>query len=217
MAEKKGQHLVPACYLGSFIADIEELKKENPKVEAGIYVNSKKLDSGWRMKGVNHDIFKKSYYYNLPEDDSKKPFIENYLSSVESKNLKKVEAREIDNMLMSFLSYFMTLQLIRVDKFITENQKNWDQIANSCDMFCDGNYYEKLFKNIVKKQIPICDLGEIPYQNARIIYNNTTFPFISSDNPVIKREVNNADLSMVIPNSLITNDVKNSKESPFFH
>ncbi|RZG43531.1 DUF4238 domain-containing protein [Acinetobacter wuhouensis] len=141
------------------------------------------------------------------------------MSSVESKylkNLKKVEAREIDNMLMSFLSYFMTLQLIRVDKFITENQKNWDQIANSCDMFCDGNYYEKLFKNIVKKQIPICDLGEIPYQNARIIYNNTTFPFISSDNPVIKREVNNADLSMVIPNSLITNDVKNSKESPFF-
>lgn len=48
------------------------------------------------------------------------------MSSVESKylkNLKKVEAREIDNMLMSFLSYFMTLQLIRVDKFITENQK----------------------------------------------------------------------------------------------
>ena len=219
MAEKKNQHLVPVCYLNSFIADKPEVKSQNPEFEAGIYVNSKMLDSEWKMKGVKNKVFTKSYYYNLPEDNPNNPYIENYLASVESKylkNLKKVEEREIDNKLMSFLSYFTTLQIIRVDKFITENQKVWDQIAKWCNEFSGDNQLEVMLENIVKKQIPVSDFSNIPHSNAYIIYNNTKFPFISSDNPVIRKRVNKDDLSIVIPNSFIDQGVQNSKESTFF-
>lgn len=219
MAEKKGQHLVPACYLRSFIADISELQKQNPMLESGVYVNSKTLNSSWKMRGINHSIFKKSYYYNLPEDNPSKPYIENYLSSVERwfpKNLKKVEERELDNNVMSFLSYFMTLQCIRVETFISHTQSVWDVIAKLCDEISGDNQYEQMFANAIKKQIPICDLGGILHPNAYIIYNNTKFPFISSDNPVIRKKVNKDDLSMVIPNSFIDQKVPNSHESIFF-
>lgn len=219
MAEKKGQHLVPACYLRSFITDIEDVIKLNPKAEAGVYVNSKTLDAGWKMRGVNHKVFKESYYYNLPEDDPSNPYIENYLASVESsfrKNVQKVKEQQIDNEVMSFLSYFMTLQYIRTKKFITGTQGTLDQVAKCCDDFSGGEEYKKLFANIVKKQIPTSDLGGIPHPNARIIYNNTRSLFITSDNPVIRMNMNKTDLSKVIPNSLINQEIPDSQESVFF-
>lgn len=219
MAEKKNQHLVPVCYLSSFIAEKSGLQSQNLEFEAGVYVNSKTLDSGWKMKGVKNKVFTKSYYYNLPEDDPNNPYIENYLASVESKylkNLKKVEKREIDNKVLSFLSYFTMLQLIRVEKFIKETQDVWDQIAQWGNKVSGDNQLEEMLQNIVKKQIPVSDLGDIPHSNAYIIYNNTKFPFISSDNPVIRKRVNKEDLSMIIPNSLIDQKVKNSHESMLF-
>lgn len=155
MAEKKGQHLVPACYLSSFVADISEIVKHNPKLEAGVYVNSNTLDSGWKMRGVNHKVFKKSYYYNLAEDDPNEPYIENFLSGVErlyKKNLQKVISRDFDNEVMSFLSYFTTLQYIRVDKFITSMQKSWDKVAEWSDEFSGGNEYTLLLADIVKNR-----------------------------------------------------------------
>lgn len=219
MAEKKNQHLVPVCYLSPFIAEKSGSQSQNPEFEAGVYVNSKMLDSGWKMKGVKNKVFTKSYYYNLPEDDPNNPYIENYLASVESKylkNLKKVDEREIDNKVLSFLSYFMMLQLIRVEKFIKETQGVWDQIAKWDNEFSDDNQLESRLENIVKKQIPVSDFGDISHSNAYIIYNNTKFPFISSDNPVIRKKVNKDDLSMVIPNSFIDQKVQNSQESIFF-
>ncbi len=219
VAEKKGQHLVPACYLSSFVADISEAVKYNPKLEAGVYVNSNTLDSGWKMRGIHHKTFKKSYYYNLPEDNPNEPYIENFLSGVEGsyrKNLQKVVNRELDNEVMSFLSYFTTLQYMRVDKFITSMQKSWDQIAKWCDEFSGENQYEALLANIVKKQIPTSDLGGSIHPNASIIYNNTRFPFVTSDNPVVRKNVNVADLMLVIPKAILDHKMPDSHESAFF-
>ncbi|HAS8533422.1 TPA: DUF4238 domain-containing protein, partial [Vibrio vulnificus] len=219
VAEKKGQHLVPECYLRSFIADISEIEKHNPKHEAGVYVSSKALDSGWKMRGVKHSTFKKSYYYNLPEDNPNEPYIENFLSGVERlyrTNLQKVVNREFDNEVLSFLSYFTILQRIRVDKFITSMQNSWDKVAKRCDKFSDGNQYALLLKDIVKRQIPTTDLGGIIHPNACIIYNNTKFPFVTSDNPVVRKNLNVPDLKMVIPQENIDHLAPDSHESAFF-
>jgi hypothetical protein len=218
VAEKKGQHLVPACYLSSFVADISKEAKHSPKLEAGVYVNSSKLDSGWKMRGVNHKTFKKSYYYNLPEDNPKEPYIENFLSGVEKlyrKNLQKVVCREFDNEVMSFLSYFTSLQYIRVDKFINQMQDSWDKIAKWSDEFSGGNQYKKVLENIVKKQIPTSDLGGIIHPNARIIYNNTRFPFVTSDNPVVRKNLNIPDLELMIPQAMLDQKIPDSHESLF--
>lgn len=219
MAEKKGQHLVPACYLSSFVTHLSEAEKHNPKLEAGIYVNSSTLDAGWKMRGVNHKVFKKSYYYNLPEDNPNEPYIENFLSGVERsyrKNLQKVVNRELDSEVISFLSYFATIQYIRVDKFITSMQNSWDQIAKWSDEFTGGNQYASMLANIVKKQIPTADLSGIINSNACIIYNNTKFRFITSDNPVVRKNVNASDLKFIIPQKNLDHSVPDSYESSFF-
>ncbi|HCE4545020.1 TPA: DUF4238 domain-containing protein [Vibrio parahaemolyticus] len=219
MAEKKGQHLVPACYLSSFVTDVSDATKHNPKLEAGIYVNSNTLDAGWKMRGVNHKTFKKSYYYNLPEDNPNEPYIENFLSGVERlyrNNLQKVVDRKFDNEVMSFLSYFATLQYIRVDKFITSMQNSWDQVAKWCDEFTGGDQYTAMLANIVKKQIPTADLGGVINSNAYIIYNNTKFPFLTSDSPVVRKNVNVPDLKVIIPQANLDHSVPDSHESSFF-
>lgn len=219
MAKKKGQHLVPACYLSSFVADISEIAKHNPKLEAGIYVNSNTLESGWKMRGINHKTFKKSYYYNLPEDNPNEPYIENFLSGVEGlykKNLQKIVNRDFDHEVMSFMSYFTHLQYIRVDKFITSMQKSWDKVAKWSDEFSGGNQYTSLLADIVKKQIPTTDLGGVIHSNARIIYNNTRFPFVTSDSPVVRKNFNVPDLKLVIPQAKLDHSVPDSHESAFF-
>ncbi|MFB2683240.1 DUF4238 domain-containing protein [Shewanella mangrovisoli] len=219
MADKKDQHLVPACYLSSFVADISDAAKHNPRLEAGVYVNSNTLDSGWKMRGINHKTFKKSYYYNLPEDNPNEPYIENFLSGIERlyrKNLQKVINRELDNEAMSFLSYFTSIQYIRVDKFITSMQNSWDQIAKWCDEVSGGNQYTSTLANVVKKQIPTIDLGGIIHSNACIIYNNTRFPFVTSDTPVVRKNVNVPDLKWVIPQAKLDHSVSDSHESSFF-
>jgi len=155
MAKKKGQHLVPACYLNSFVADASQLNNDNPRFQPGIYVNSNLLDAGWKMKGVNHDDFKRSYFYTLPEDEPDNPSIENFLCGVEQsyrKNLTKLQNEELDNQLISFISYFMTIQYIRVEKFIDNNQASWDQIGEWCDAFSGSNTYSSLFNNFVKNK-----------------------------------------------------------------
>ncbi|AMG12225.2 TPA: DUF4238 domain-containing protein [Vibrio vulnificus] len=219
MAQKTDQHLVPACYLRSFLADISDLQKSNPKMKSGVFVSSKTLDSGWKMRGVNHTTFTANKYYNLPEDDENEPMIENFLSTVESsyrKYLTKVENRELTNDVMSFLSYFVMLQHIRVDRFISSMQGTWDDIAKYCDEITGENNYKKLLADVVKRQIPTIDLGDIAHQNARVIYNHTKFKFVTSDNPVIRKDVNKNDLSCIFPKELIRRDVPESYESVLF-
>ncbi|TXX49928.1 DUF4238 domain-containing protein [Vibrio cholerae] len=219
MAQKTDQHLVPACYLRSFLADISDLQKNNPKMKSGVFVSSKTLDSGWKMRGVNHNIFTVNKFYNLPEDDENEPIIENFLSTVESlyrKYLTKVENRELTNEVMSFLSYFVTLQHIRVVRFIRSMQGTWDDIAKYCDDITGENDYKKLLADVVKRQIPTIDLGGIAHPNSRIVYNHTKFKFVTSDNPVIRKDVNKNDLSRILPKEIIRSDVPESYESVLF-
>lgn len=133
-----------------------------------------------------------------------------------SKKHKKLQNEEIDNQLISFISYFMTIQYIRAEKFIDNVQASWDEVGKCYNEFSGDNRYPNLFDNFVKKQIPIVDLGYIPHPHAHIIYNKTNLPFITSDNPVIRRNVNKVDLQIVMPKEYIADNVSESHECVLF-
>ena len=211
MAKKKDQHLVPKCYLKSFLAQVS-----NQEIEAGIYVNSKNLDSSWRMRGLKHKTFTKTRYYNLFDDDPNNPRIEDFLSIIESsypKHLRKIELGIIDELTLSFISNFASFQMVRVPNFVDRAQQIIDSFAE---------FYQKMTEEcitvdeIAKRSIVDNDFGEVLLEHAHVIYNNTDVPFIASDNPVISKKVNVEDLRLILPSKYITSDEPLSHESLMF-
>ena len=219
MAEKKNQHLVPACYLKGFEACPSDEMLANPKFKAGVYVNNNLLNARWKMKGVHNSVFTKSYYYNLAADNPSKPEVENYLSEVEgilSKYLKEIKSGSITNGALSFFSFYTTLQYIRVEKHIDMFQKAWNKIGEWADMFEGGARNSEAVKEIAKKKILSSDHGEVVHTHAHIIFNRTNFPFVTSDNPVVRKEVNISDMEMLFPKDLLLTSSDKSKELPLF-
>ncbi|EOI7383654.1 DUF4238 domain-containing protein [Yersinia enterocolitica] len=219
MANKTKQHLVPACYLKNFKADVSKEKITNPNYESGIFVNDKKLSSGWKLKSVRHKSLTKHNYYNIAGDDPNNPVIENYLSVVEThynKYFIELRNERIDDTNMSFMSYFMAIQYMRVEAFIEPNQTQWDTIGGWLDDIEGGDSYKIMFKDFVKKQLIHSNLGNIPYQHSTIIYNLTAFPFITSDNPVVKLHLNITDALKIIPERYLIEFENKSSEFSFF-
>lgn len=219
MAEKKNQHLVPACYLKSFEAIPSEEMLENPKFKSGVYVNNSLLNAGWKMKGVHNGVFTKPYYYNLAADNPSKPEVENYLSEIEgtlSKYLKEIRTDSITNEALSFFSFYTMLQYIRVEKHIDMFQNTWNKIGEWADMFEGGTSNSEAVKEIAKKKILTSDHGEMVHGHAHIIFNRTNFPFVTSDNPVVRKEVNITDMEMLFPKDFLLLTSDKSKELSLF-
>ncbi len=108
------------------------------------------------MRGLKHNSFVESYFYNIEGDDPNHPQIEDFLAKVEfnyPRNFKEIENGKIDNDNMSFMSYFTMIQFIRVEVFIKSMQDTFDKVAMYIDGFCGTNEHSLLFKDIVKKQI----------------------------------------------------------------
>ncbi|HAS6217570.1 TPA: DUF4238 domain-containing protein [Vibrio vulnificus] len=217
MSKKKGQHLVPACYLKSFVA--KQTNSKNIKFDPGVYVSSKCLNSGWKMRGVNHDEFKISYFYNLSDDSNDRPKVEDYLSSIESKYsffLRKLINKDIDDELLSYFTYFSFIQSVRVEVFINRTKSMFDKLAEWEEIFSGKSYLNSDDLNdMIKKQIMNQKFSEPRDKNARIIYNNTSFPFITSDNPVVRRRFNKNDISYFLPNEVINHNIESEFEKPF--
>ncbi|MBP0047498.1 DUF4238 domain-containing protein [Marinobacterium sp. AK62] len=217
--EKKNQHLVPACYLRRFEADVSEMRKSNPNYSSGIYVNDNNLSSGWKLRSVTHKSLTRPYFYNLPEDNPKDPLIENFLSVIEGKYKKYSEEiinGTINNENMSFMSYFVTLQFMRVESFLESIQSSFDKAGEWMDSFSGGNYHSSAMRDVAKKQLTEIDLGHVLHPNAAIIYNNANFPFVTSDNPVIRRHVNIVDAREIIPERYLHIENNESREFLFF-
>lgn len=219
MPEKKKQHLVPACYLKNFIAPLSKEQKSIGNFKAGLYVNDKTLSSGWKLRSVRHTTFTESYFYNLPEDDPRNPAIENYLSIIEgeySKVFKEVIKGNLTNETMSFLSYFVSLQYMRVEPFIKQFQENEDRVAGWMDAFEGKDNYKVASQNIAKRSLLTVDFGDLIDQHAAIIYNSTGFTFVTSDNPVVKLQINLSDALKIIPKRYLIDSQSESREVIFF-
>lgn len=219
MAEKKDQHLVPACYLKEFLGDIPKELKDNPHFQKGIYVNNKFLTGKWRVRSITHSTFTKSYFYNLKGDNPKFPKIEEYLSKIEnhySKTLKLLKEGYFSNNILSLMSYFTCLQYMRVEPFIDMMQGSFDQIGKWMDDFAGNNEASNELTDITKKMLMQFEHGKILHTNSAIIINSTNFPFLTSDNPVQHRQVNVDDLATFLGKQYIKTDQRKSVEKAFF-
>ena len=220
MAEKKKQHLVPKVYLKGFLTDPREEMLKNPYFEPGIFVNNALLNEGWRHRGLDNGVFTRSYYYNLDYDDPKQPIIENYLAAVEGqlkKYLEQIYAGNIDNEVLSFFSFYTVLQYMRVESHIDNFQGIWNQVAETMDLFQeDGSSYKDAFKDLAKKQLASADFGDVIHDDAHIIYNETNFPFVTSDNPVVRRQVNICDMKKLFPANHLIACRDEGQEVPLF-
>lgn len=215
MPDKKSQHLVPACYLKHFAAEIPAKNLSNPNFESGVYVNSSTLEDGWKLRGVRHNVFTKSYYYNLESDNSKSPVVEIYLSHIEgiySECVRNVLNGEITNEDLSFISYFTTLQYMRVEKFMDAHQTIWNKIAETMDAFDGGDRYRSAVKDLLKKQLMVSDIRNVLLPHAHIAYNLTSMPLLTSDTPVIRRQVNVNDMASILPRAVLKTAVRESEE-----
>lgn len=195
------------------------MRKSNPNYSSGIYVNDNNLTSGWKLRSVTHKSLTRPYFYNLPEDDPKDPLIEKFLSVIEGSYKKYSEEiinGTINNESMSFLSYFVTLQFMRVESFLESIQSGFDKVGEWMDHFSGGNVHSTAMRDVAKKQLPEIDLGHILHPHATVIYNNTNFPFITSDNPVVRRQINIVDARKIIPARYLKIENNESKEFSLF-
>lgn len=219
MPEKKNQHLVPACYLRRFEADVSEMQKSNPNYSSGIYINDSRLTSGWKLRSVTHRTFTRPYFYNLPEDDPREPLVENWLSVIEG-NYKKYSDEiiegNVNNVNMLFISYFVALQFIRVEAFLELFQGGLDKVAEWMDLFDGGDNHKEVVKDVAKRQLPEIDFRNVLHPHSAIIYNKTNFPFVTSDNPVVRRQVNIVDVRKVIPSRYLQIERNESNEFSLF-
>lgn len=218
MAEKKDQHLVPACYLKEFVAEVPSKHKNNILFEQGVYVNNKFLSSTWKLRSVSNSIFTKSYFYNLEGDSPKAPKIEEYLSSIEryySKTLQRLKTGVFSNEILYFFSCFTCLQYMRVEPFINMMQGSFDQIGKWADEFSGNNDASNEMADITKKMLMRFEHGEMLHPHSAIIFNSTNFPFITSDNPVQCRQVNTEDLSLLFGKQYVKKGQRKSVEKAF--
>jgi hypothetical protein len=219
MAEKKNQHLVPACYLKEFLGDIPKEHKDNSHFQKGIYVNNKLLTDKWRMRSITHPTFTKSYFYNLKGDNPKAPKVEEYLSKIEnhySKTLKLLKSGFFSNNILSLMSYFTCVQHMRVEPFIDMMQSGFDQLGKWMDDATGNNEASNELTDITKKMLMQFEHGKILHPHSAIIINSTNFPFLTSDNPVQRRQVNIDDLSTLLGEQYVKMDQRKSVEKAFF-
>lgn len=88
---------------------------------------------------------------------------------------------------------------MRVEAFIEPIQDSWRKVAEIMDSQNGEGKYQAIFKDITKKQLALTDVGDVLHPYSVIIYNKTSFPFITSDNPVVRRQINIVDALKIIP------------------
>lgn len=86
MAQKKGQHLVPAVYLRSFAnSDKPKGFASDKPYSSTIWVIPKDLSEEGKRRSPTHDVFKQTRFYNLQDDNDADPVIERQLGLIETK------------------------------------------------------------------------------------------------------------------------------------
>jgi hypothetical protein len=218
MPNYKNQHLVPACYLQNFLADETEEQKSNPHFEQGVFVKNYSVQRDWKLRGLSHNVFTKSYYYNL-KGDNENPIIEKYLGSIEAelaKYLREIQAGKLSNEAVSFFSFYTMLQFMRVEKNLNM-QTSWNQVATTLDDFSrNQKKHGAIFEDLAKKQLLDSDFGDIVYEDAHLIYNNTNISFMTSDSPVVRRQVNISDITDLLPSKYLISSKDESVEERLF-
>ena len=198
MPDKKKQHLIPKCYLQSFVDPIPPEGVPASKYEPAIWTVDKSLREAPTRKGPNNALWK-PYFYNLEKDDPSKPYIEDFLSIVESNYsivLRKIENNEkLNSQDMFNLSLFIDTLFRRTEAQVEFWQEQIGQLENmyrKVDFTYNGNEeisneYFAGSHELAKKMIADAAgaiTGLVLQAGFSIIVNNSDMPFFTSDHPV---------------------------------
>jgi len=198
LSDKKKQHLIPQCYLKSFVDRIPPEGVPESKYKPAVWTVDKSLQESPIRKGPNNALWK-PYFYNLDEDDLNKPHVENFLSIVEnnySSVLKKIENHEMLNSQDMFnLTLFIDTLFRRTETQINFWQEQIDKLENmyrKVDLAYSGNEdasneYFTGSHELAKKHVADAAgaITKVVLQAGfSIIVNNSDMLFFSSDHPV---------------------------------
>lgn len=220
MAKKKAQHIVPKAYLKHFV--YEPISENGKPFTPGLFVNTPSLSRSWKYKSLGNRIFTETRFYNLNSDAPEQPVIEDYLASIESEyssSIKKLLGGVFSNEILSSISIFVAIQLIRTKRSIISQQRAWDNISECADMLEGDGKNQAQLSEIAKKQLLY--IARTPAANklhkaSVIMFNMTKIPFLTSDNPVVRNFYNHEDISSILAPIRIEKYLDKHLETPFF-
>lgn len=91
-----------------------------------------------------------------------------------------------------------------------------DQTGKMLDAYNGKSDHQNAVKDLAKIWLATLDLGDIPFPHSAIIYSSTSMPFITSDNPVCRANLNITDIQKFVPKRYLDNLKNNSEEFPVF-
>ncbi|MGY4823905.1 DUF4238 domain-containing protein [Stutzerimonas chloritidismutans] len=204
MAAHKGQHIIPACYLRGFIAAEAPIEHRGSKnYELGVYVNNKIVSQKWKMRGVNHEVFKKSWFYNISEPGNEL-HVEKSLSGIEGRyanSLKEIKKYSfLSEELKRDISCFVATMLIRTESFQANFQGAINTVVGwhkelSSDIVHHNEYaygHENISRKLVVENTAQGILSKI---GLSILVNRTSMPFITCDTPVLRRDTHSDEIA----------------------
>lgn len=197
-SKKKDQHFIPRCYLNGFLSSDRPTGHENNKhFRPGVWVRRKDLSDEWKLKSTDNRKFKRSYYYNLPNDSLENPLVENILGYFETQYTpirQKLHHRQPINLTdLRNLSIFCYLLFTRTEKrqdSLTETFRKlgeftlaYEGVGPNDSTFQDMQSH---MANIPKWLLSQIDLAKtVLERNPQFVINHTDIPYITSDNPVV--------------------------------
>ncbi|MCK9304684.1 MAG: DUF4238 domain-containing protein [Bacteroidales bacterium] len=230
MPNKKKQHIVPQCYQSFFVDPIPPNGIPPSKYKPAVWHVDKLLEIQPSRKAPKNVLWK-PYYYNLETDDPNNPYIEEFLSKIESNyartakkiiNLIQLEPTDIINLLI-----FIDTLVLRTESHIDHWQSQvseLEKLYRKVDLAYNGNenYSDEYFEGsheIAKKMI-VDSAGTITSLILRfgfcLIENQSDMPFFTSDTPVAYEFMHIDDLyKYKIPKSWTYQNIGTNKKNFF--
>jgi hypothetical protein len=158
------------------------------------------------MRGVNHNTFKKSWFYNISEPGSEL-YVEKGLSVIEGRYASVLEKLKGHVILCDeekqILSSFAVAMLFRTESFQARSQGVINKLVGWLKDF-DGDTeehrkYVRGHEDISKKLIIANSSQDFFAVNGlSIVANKTWMPFVTSDNPVLRRDSHVDEMPMLV-------------------
>lgn len=207
MAQKKEQHIIPRTYLKAFTDPVRpDGMPEHIPFEPSVWVVEKSLKLEPKRKAP-HNILYKSYFYNLENDESTSPVIEEFLSKIEGKYsqaLKKISAKEVLTLEeLLHIAIFVDTLFRRTPSSLEHQQSQINKVEELYRQF-DQSYNQEISEQfwkgsheIAKKSI-ITSAGVLSSLILKaglvFVFNLSELTFFSADNPVTYKFVHIDDL-----------------------
>lgn len=221
--KKKAQHHIPVCYLKNFCIEPPEISAFTRPRKLNVFVARSGNLTSWKKRSLGHNTFTESYLYNLklnPDDPYK---VENDISVIEDefgKSFQAFSSGDFNNQILSMFSLFTTIMLSRTLRSIAKTSQVWRTIyAHLTTLDGIQRQSEEIDDAIRESIITTTRSGDFLasiHANARIVFNHTSIPFITSDTPVSVRFFNLSDISNLLRIEIEPHSVQHEHyERPF--